>query len=529
LKPFDEKGTFRPTKGTADLRRQAIQGAGVMVTFQVAVTAIQMIATVLLARLLAPTDFGIVAMVTTFSLLFQNFGFNGFTEATVQREDMNEALASNIFWIILGSGLLLTTAFAASGSLLGKFYHEPRLAQVATTVSATIILSGISVTHLALLRRAMCFVKLAANDLVARSLSVIVSIALGFAGWNYHALVAGMIAQSLSQSIGAFILCRWLPRRPSRADGTGTLVRFAINVYGNFGLGYVKTNIDNLLVGWSFGSNVLGLYKKAFDLFFLAGAQLFGPMAAVALPTLSRLRNEQERYRQYVLRCFSIFAFVGMGVGACLTIVGKDLILVLLGPKWEEAGKIFVLFGPGIGAMFLYAPWGWIQLSIGRSDRYFRWGVVEVTVTALLFLLGLHWGPIGVAGAWSISYWILALPATWYAGRPIGFGIESVIQVVWRYVVASVLAGVASRFIAGQIHLGVSGTLGSLTRVLTNSLIFGCLYLAAIILMHRGLEPLHQITRILRDLRPESRSTAKSPASFAPDGVIVAAPVATDS
>jgi PST family polysaccharide transporter len=141
--------------------------------------AVQMIATVILARLLAPADFGVVTMVTTFSQLFMNCGLNGFTEAIVQREQLNDRLASNLFWINVGAGLLLTIGFAASGSLLAKFYHSPHVADVAMGCSLTIFLTSFSVLHLALLKRAMRFTTISANDLVSRGVSVVVSIVLG--------------------------------------------------------------------------------------------------------------------------------------------------------------------------------------------------------------------------------------------------------------------------------------------------------------------------------------------------------------
>ena len=156
---------------------------------------------------------------------------------------------------------------------------------------------------------------------------------------------------------------------------------------------------------------------------------------------MSRLRHDPDHRARHFLHALSTLAFVGMGLGAALTLVGRDVILLLLGPGWEESGRIFTLFGPGIGIMLLYGTNGWIHLSIGRADRWFRWTIVELAVTAGLFLLGLRWGAAGVAVACVASYWILAIPALWYAGRPALLPIRRVIETVWRFVVASALAG----------------------------------------------------------------------------------------
>ena len=163
-------------EGGHGLRRAAVRGAGMTVLSSGLSVGIQMIATVVLARMLAPRDFGLVTMVTTFSLLLSNFGLNGFTEAVVQREQMDSTTASNLFWMTLGGGLLLTVAFAAAGSLLARFYSEPLVAPIAAAVSLTILLSSASVLHLALLKRAMLFPAVAKNDIVAKAVSVAVSI-----------------------------------------------------------------------------------------------------------------------------------------------------------------------------------------------------------------------------------------------------------------------------------------------------------------------------------------------------------------
>lgn len=119
--------------------------------------AIQIIATVFLARLLTPADFGVVAMVTTFSLLLSNFGLNGLTEAVLQREEIDHFLISNLFWVSVGAGLLLTIGFAAAGSLVARFYSNPHVTPIAVGMSLTIFITSASVLHLSLLKRAMRF------------------------------------------------------------------------------------------------------------------------------------------------------------------------------------------------------------------------------------------------------------------------------------------------------------------------------------------------------------------------------------
>ena len=236
-----------------------------------------MVGTVLLARLLTPVDFGVVAMVTTFSLLLSSFGSNGFNEAVIQRDEMNRFQASNLFWINCAVGLTLTIGFAAAGSLLARLYRNPLVAHVAVGMSLVILIAATSDIHVALLKRAMRFPAVSANDVVARAAYTVVAILLAWRGLGYWALVAGIFASSLSTTVGAWWLCRWIPSLPRRGVGTRAILKFAASVYGRFSTNYFARNFDNLLVGWRFNAVALGFYKRAYDLFALSASQLISP------------------------------------------------------------------------------------------------------------------------------------------------------------------------------------------------------------------------------------------------------------
>ena len=479
FRPFDESGAFILAAEGQEVRRLAMQGAGATTLAQAFGLTIQIISTLVLARLLTPADFGLVTMVTTFSLLLMNAGGNGFTEAVLQRKEVNHFLISNLFWINVSIGLVLTIAFAAAGSLMARFYHNPRVAPIALGLSLTILITSTSVLHLALLMRAMRFPVVYANQMFARVVSMAVSILLALAGWGYWALVAGALTQPLSECVGAWNLCRWIPGRPRGVAETGSMVRF---------------------------------YKKAYDLFAMSGVlQSFTP---VAVSALSRLSHDSQRYRRHLLSMLSVWAFLGMGVGGCLTLVGKDLIRVLLGPGWEPAGRVFTLFGPGFGIMFLYGIHGWIHLSIGKPGRWFKWSIIEFFVTGSLFIVALPWGPAGVATSWSLSLLILTIPALRYAGKPIDLGTAPVIAAVWKFVAASLVAGCTTALIFGGFRFFdmPSNLVEASVRTATISLLFAILYVSAVILLHQSFAPLYQVTGLAREMMPWGRTSKASPA-----------------
>ena len=293
------------------------------------------------------------------------------------------------------------------------------------------------------------------------------------------------------------------------------MLRFAASVYGRFSVNYFTRNFDNLLVGWRFNAAALGYYKKAYDLFALTASQLTAPLDNVALAALSRLNQDPARFKRYLANSLGIVAFVGMAVGADLTLVGKDVVRLVLGPNWSESGRIFELFGPGIGIMLLYSTVGWIHLSIGKPRRWLRWTLVESAATALLFVLALPWGPAGIAVAWSVSFWILSIPAFWYAGRSIQFGGSQLVAAVWKYAMASLMAGWVTAITVRRLAFSAmpASAAAALEEIIVISAVFLILYLGAVILLHRGCGPLRQLGSLLPELAPASRTPVSQAAT----------------
>ena len=299
------------------------------------------------------------------------------------------------------------------------------------------------------------------------------------------------------------LLCPWLPGLPQSRSGTRQTMMFAVHISTRYGVNYFVRNFDNLLVGWRFGANPLGYYKKAYDLFAMAMTQIVSANANVAVSALSRVRDDRPQFLRYLLGATGMLAFLGMGLAGDFTLIGKDIIRVLLGPNWGTAGLIFTFFAPAIGIMMVNGVHGWIHVSLGHADRWLRWGIFEWVVTISLFLAGLPLGPQGVAVAWCVSFWVLTLPAIWYAGRPIGLGVGPVIAVIWRYIAAASAAAVVSYIVLHRLR-GLDelpGARGAALRIGFVTLEFAVLYLAGVVLLYRGPAPLRTAAKLLKDLR----------------------------
>ena len=492
----------------SDLKKRALQSASLSATGQMVSFALHTGGTVILARILSPSDFGLVTMVLAISLLLQNFGFNGFTEAIIQREEINHSQISTLFWINLGISLALAVLFAASAPVVVWLYKEPRLNAIVVAIAASIALGGLSTQHQALLMRKMEFKKIATNEVVATFISFAVSIILAYFGWGYWALVAKWIVSPLSIAAGAWLFCTWRPGFPVRGSGVTPMVRFAFHTYGNFITSYLRRNIDKILIGRFYGSQPLGYYDRAYHLSNMVPDQILNPLTKVALATFSRLSKDREGYCHSYLNVVSILAFVSMPLSAIMTLAGRDLIVLLLGPQWSRAGEIFCVFGPSIGVAIIYLTHGWLHLSLGTPDRWFRWGIIAFIVTSLSFIIGILFGELEVAVAYSISFYVLIGPALWYAGRPINLKLFSVLLAIWKYYVAALVAGILCWFILYKFDLTSNIFIGLniFIRVIISLFLCILIYLPLVVVFYRSVKPISQFISILREMIPKISS-----------------------
>jgi PST family polysaccharide transporter len=375
-------------------------------------------------------------------------------------------------------------------------------------ISSSIIFAGLSVQHFALLKRGMEFRKIAVNDMIAAIVSNAIPILLAWWGWGYWALVAKWVISPLMLTVGAWVMCGWRPGLPTWHAGVGPLLRFAFHTYGNFLMGYLRRNIDKMLIGRFYASRSLGLYDRAYHLSSMLPNQIVSPLTSVALSAFSRLSDDPANYRRNYMKVLSIIAFVGFPLSSALALVSNDLVLLILGPQWKEAGKIFFAFGISIGITMIYITHGWLHLSLGTPDRWFRWGIVEFIVTALCFVIALPFGALGVAIAYSGSYYILLGPALWYAGKPIDLKLHSVLSIIWKYFASAFAAGLISWLVLYRSEL-IFNTLKAfniLFRIGATGALCILIYLIFIAAFYQGRKSISQFISVLREMTTKTFS-----------------------
>ncbi|KMQ50689.1 polysaccharide biosynthesis protein [Chitinispirillum alkaliphilum] len=493
----DRNEFFETSHLKGDLKSRAVKGGFITIVARGIDFLVHMVGTVVLARLLSPQDFGLLAMVLALTGFFVIFKDMGLSDATVQSEKINHAQVSTLFWLNLLFGVLIFISAIVISPFVAWFYGEPRLLPITIISSVSFVFAGISIQHLALLRRNMKFSNIAVVEIGASVLSITVAISMALGRFGIWALVARPLVLALFKAVGMWLFCAWRPGLPRRNSGVRSLIRFGANTTGFYLINYFSRNLDKVLVGWAVGPVVLGFYHKAFHLFVLPVNQFSIPLQSVAVTTLTKLRNDPQQYKRYFLKALALLAFIGMPMSAYIASVGDMLILIMLGESWMGAADIFAVFGLGAGMQIIYAAQGWLHVSLGRADRWFRWGIFGSFCTVLFFLGGLRFGAVGVAAGYTLSLYVLTFPALWYAGKPIKLSLKKIWNSIWRYYLASVLAGVGSFILSKNMdHVNV------FARLFMSTSVFLLLYLSFIVLLFRSFSPVSNFVKLVADNLP---------------------------
>ena len=389
------------------LGASASRGAAVTIGGQVVRIVVQLTGIMILARLLTPEDYGLLAMVTAIIGVGELVRDFGLSSAAIQAKRLSQGQKSNLFWLNTSIGGALTLITIGASWLIAALYGDDRLQAITAALSITFLLNGLSTQFRADLSRKLKFGRLVTIETVAQVIALALGIGFAFAGAGYWALVVQQVSQTLAAIVLLVILTGWLPGWISRTAPMRALLGYGVNMFGTQLLAYASRNVDSIVIGARFGAADLGLYNRAFQLMMLPLLQLNAPSTRVALPVLSRLQDNREKYA----------AFITFGQSALLTVVGavlallgaqaESVIRIMLGEQWLEAVPIFrILLVAGFFQAASYATY-WVFLSKGLMRENLNYALLTRPLMIVAILVGSIWGMYGVAIAYSASIAIM--------------------------------------------------------------------------------------------------------------------------
>lgn len=407
----------RSSADGADLSRRAVRGASVVYLGQGARLVLQMGSTAVLARILSPTDYGLLAMVMAVVGIGEIFRDFGLSTAAIQADSLDQGQRATLFWLNTGIGAVLTAVAFVGAPLIADGFGYPELVGMTHALAFTFLLNGMAAQYRAHLIRELRFTTTTIRDVISQIAGVVVAIVAALLGAGYWALVAQQLAQA---TIGLLILVsatRWLPVRPGPLRSVRPMIHYGWNLAASQLVSYMNSNVDTLTVSLRFGATPLGLYSRGFQLLMRPLGQLRGPTNNIAVPVLSRLRSEPERARGYVIKGQLIFGYTLVPGMALVFAAATPIVLIFLGGQWGQTGPIVAALACAGSFETLAYVGSWVYQARGFTPQLFRYSLISLGIKIICVIVGSQFGLLGVAIGYATApglAWPLSL---WWLGR----------------------------------------------------------------------------------------------------------------
>lgn len=394
-----------------------------------------------LARLVSPGDFGLMAMavvVLGFAMLFRDLGVGS---SVVQHRDLPEGYVSQQFWLVVTIGIALTFVIFIASEPLARMFHEPELELIIQVTAPIVMISSFGSIPQALLERRLAFGVVARCEIGAAATAVVGAVFVAVAGGGVWSLVTQAWITALVTSGLLFAAANWRPERTLSLGHLRSGAAFGSGVTAFNVANYLARNTDYFLIGRVLGAQQLGYYSVAYRLMMAPVQVITGAFNRVLFPVLSRAQDHEAELRRIYLDALGAVSFLALPVGFALAVTAHRLIPLLLGPGWEDSvAPLQLLALVGI-AQTVGGTIGPIWLAKGAVREMAVYGIVASVAVVAAFVVGLQAGIVGVALAYLVVSWLLLIPSMWLATRHIGLGLAPVWGAVWRSgTIASIMA-----------------------------------------------------------------------------------------
>lgn len=445
-----------------------VRGASWTASSRLVSQGVQFLVGLILARLLLPAEFGLLAsvyVISGFAVLFFDLGLGS---ALVHSKHLTEQAKSTVFWVNVLGGFVFAGLLAAAGPLVAAFYDAPALVWLTPLVGLSFTFA-FGVVHNALLQRSLRFKVIAVIEVSSSVVGQGVTVGAALAGAGAYALAFGPMVTALLASVLSVSVVRWHPSSFISRAAMRDLWGYSGGLLGFNVVNYWGRNVDNLLVGRVFGAAPLGFYNRAYNLMLLPITQITGALGRVMFPALAAMQDDLPRVRSAYLRGLRAINAVTVPLLFGLAATADGLVPFLWGDQWGPSIPILkVLCLAGV-PQCVSTTTGWLFQSQGRTNDMFRQGLISAAVGVSAIVVGLHWGPLGVAWAVLFRFWVMMPFTLAVAGRSIELRVSTVLRgavpvvsisglmalVVWSFPIIVGADRTVFWVLATQVTLGV--------------------------------------------------------------------------
>jgi O-antigen/teichoic acid export membrane protein len=451
--------------------------AGSQLTLQLS----RVVVALVLARLLAPHDWGVAAMVLAVSGSVVVFTDSALGTALIQRRQLYPGDRSTVFWLTVGIGALLAVGGIGIAGPLSHFFGEPAVRPLFIALAVGFFISALGATQMSLLMRDMQFNRLELRQIAATVTGAVSGIAIAVAGFGPWAIVGQQLAEVTASTTLLWLLSPWRPSLTFRSTSLRRLGGFAGRVFGQNFLYQAGRNLGNVLIGRLLGPTAVGAYGLATNIILLPFARIAGPLQQVFFPAFSRMNDDHERLADVWIRAARLIGLFSIPSLVGLAIVAPDFVDVVLGRKWERATpviQILVVVGIVQALQTLNAE---VLLALDKAGTLLRFTILWFVGTIGAALAGVHWGILGIATCYAIVNLLVEPVSMYLTTRALGIS-------VWRFLGAfagitqatAIMAAVLLTGRAALVHAEVPTAPRLLLLIAVGGLVFvaSCLWRA---------------------------------------------------
>jgi PST family polysaccharide transporter len=406
------------------LQARAVQGMMWLGGQRLGVRILDQIFTIVMVRLLAPRDFGLLALAAVVSGALSILAPTSFGGAVVQRQDVDDEYLSTAFWANVAAGVTLFTLATIVSRFYGALVREPLAASIVVALAFRYIIESTGATQAALLSRRLQYRALALRPLFGTVAGGSVGVWMAYSGRGVWSLVGQTLVTSAVGMIALHIAGGWRPKFRFSMQKFRDIWSFGGPLILSRLFGYLVRNMDNFFIGRFLGSVALGYYALAYSVFLVPAVDIGFPISQVVFTTLSRVQDDADRLKQGFMMATRYVTMLILPMMVGMAIVAPVFVEVLFGQKWLPSAPIMSILGLA-GFLQLMSSLGPSGLqAVGRTDLQMRWAFYSVLLFLPAFVIGLNWGITGVATGYLIASAILA-PIQWrFVGRVIGFTVR---------------------------------------------------------------------------------------------------------
>lgn len=468
------------------LREQTVSGVKWNAVSMIVVTGLQFARLIVLARLLTPSDFGLMGMIIVVVGFAQAFADMGISNAIIYRQDTTKRELSSLYWINIFAGVAVFGIVYAANPLIAIFFKEPRLKKLIYVAALTFIITPFGQQFQMLLQKELRFNRLAKIEIVGAFVNTATAILFALLGVGVFSIIFGQLAGAFAKVLLLVIygLQDWRPELSFSGLGLKGYINFGLYQMGDRTINYFNTKIDHLLIGRMLGAESLGYYTMASNLIIKPYSIINPVITRVAFPVFSKVQNERERLKSGYLKVVQLLSMINFPIVIGLAAVSNIAVPVVFGGEWVPSVVLIQILAVVGLLRSINNPVGSLLLAKGRADLGFKWNLsLLITQVLGLYIGAKYGGTVGVASAYAILLFIYSSVGYFVLIKPmLGSCLRDYVASMWpSFWMSAVMGGIV--FSAGIIFPNI----GRLWVLIIQIILGSAIYLILMYYFKRGL------------------------------------------